>query len=782
MRPDQQHDRDSREQFYSYIPHLVQQSIAGRPDRARRAQRELTTGLIADPFYDPVLITFNQIQRLLLQEKSPTRAAAILSFASGLLVDVEKTISDQGGRTLRVSPLIVRTAQEIIENDGVVQQNRYVLTLVQHTMPKNYQSMLDAAQFILKAQQTGESTVAIGYLPPAKSADERAKRKEELALFNAWVHSIRQFRSDAEQVAGTTSRMGGSRRDAFVDLIKAEPETTNIFRERLFIRRIANLSMQDIKATSYPPSIEILEQMTTYFATLLSNLTTNRWADVDRYLATRLFLVPIFFHEPEGAITYRHHNLLANINLWQEYFTFQLMTGQSEMAAKIQTILGSLSQPSRYAVLHNAYQFTAHAVEHDPAYTGDNQLEIIDHHPFLSQAMKEYTEAHPEERFVYSDEIGRNYFQVVVLPHIEESLTALGVGELFREAVATIKAELLKQPFSEYHLNALREVFERRCTPEFLERLNLQTHELGSVTDSVWESTFEDEDGKRIHFLPMEEGLNIVTFSKDSVPSIMGLSSINIVTSGSLQQWQINVSFELQDNLIGINGVLDQAGKLMLKAPLEHEIPGLYRMLNLIAVLVFHDLAVQSRKEQCERNSQGEEERIKADGQKRIEPHRGRKHRSSLPRVQSDERLVHDVYTKTGYTPRRVELHKAMLKYARDYRAAIEQYEETVRRNAPPQELALVRSQLETTRQHAYRISSKKRESMPARFQLETIVDPITKEERYLQTWVIEHTSPKPTRDELQSPVKLYKRYYRRSSALSLLEQLKPWFVSTETL
>lgn len=76
-----------------------------------------------------------------------------------------------------------------------------------------------------------------------------------------------------------------------------------------------------------------------------------------------------------------------------------------------------------------------------------------------------------------------------------------------------------------------------------------------------------------------------------------------------------------------------------------------------------------------------------------------------------------------------------------------------------------------------YKISPEKRLNIPARFSLATIQDPVTGQELYLETWVVEQSNPKPTPEELQSSVRLYERYYRNSSTLAFLDQMKPWFV-----
>jgi hypothetical protein len=66
---------------------------------------------------------------------------------------------------------------------------------------------------------------------------------------------------------------------------------------------------------------------------------------------------------------------------------------------------------------------------------------------------------------------------------------------------------------------------------------------------------------------------------------------------------------------------------------------------------------------------------------------------------------------------------------------------------------------------------------LPPGFRLETAIDPITQDEVFLETWVVEHSKPKPTPEEKTSPVKMYTKYYYGSSAISFLDYLKTWIV-----
>ena len=152
-------------------------------------------------------------------------------------------------------------------------------------------------------------------------------------------------------------------------------------------------------------------------------------------------------------------------------------------------------------------------------------------------------------------------------------------------------------------------------------------------------------------------------------------------------------------------------------------------------------------------------------------------HGGSLPRVQTDKELIRAVYNYTGFTPRTVELHKRWLHGHEEYGTAVDLYNEACAMETSELAMAWITKELKESREKSRKASSAKVKSIPTRFELEHVTDPITGEIRYLRTWVIEHSSPRPTDEELKSPSKLYIRYYQKSSALAFLDQMKPWIV-----
>lgn len=370
----------------------------------------------------------------------------------------------------------------------------------------------------------------------------------------------------------------------------------------------------------------------------------------------------------------------------------------------------------------------------------------------------------------YIDEVGREYLEEVLAPRLKERLIELGLAEDLKEEITFLENHVKENPYSKIHLEVIKAVFEANAGTYFLERLNEYTQDTQQVTESVWDDTLS-----RIHFLPMESGENIIEFSPDSLPRLLGLKTITMARIGSLKDWQMSTVFEFENAEFVLYSMLDQDGKLEFKGPVAREMPGLYAMLNHIAVLTFHDLVVQEKKER-ETGTTKPKERID-NGDKPHAQSPDSVHRTSLPRRQYDRELIGDIYIATGCKPRRVDLHRTPLGRSENYLDAVTLYQDTINQNGSQDEISAAKEILDEARKRMYRISDQKKRSIPAKFSLRTQKDPVTKEELYLETWVVEHTSPKPTTEELASPLQLFKRYYKGSSALAFLDQMKPWFV-----
>ncbi|MDO8658593.1 MAG: hypothetical protein Q7K55_07655 [Candidatus Levybacteria bacterium] len=760
---------DVQTQFLHAIPSLVDKCI-GTDSKTRRARNELISGLIAQPFYDPTLLAFEHAQTLLVREQNPRAVRNIVEFLGELTLKTGNAILETGQpRQLNINSQTTAASNRIIENDGKIQKSKHVQTLLDVFLPKGYASALKIAHFALEGKQKGITTVELHQTSPGQSPEEKSKMEEELKLFNDWLIAIQGIYTKGKVEIAFDPTL----KDRFVDLLRLEPRMTTYSKERIITRKAAGMSIDDIEALPYPLSDEDDDKVTMYLSDILSSRSSHL-ADLD--LVSDLFFNPTPFSYDSKPVPYKNLKLFTNINAWQERFIYQLAYEQDQAKVdQLKTILSNAPESKTALIMLCAQQYTIYPYEYDPLFDGVMSLKRAASHPLLYPAICQYQEEHPEVSVIYmfADEIGKSYFESTVLPQLERRLKEFGVGKKFEKVIAITKEGLAKHPFSEIHMDTIKEIFFKNCGEEFLFKLNSRAAEIEEITLSVWQSIFEEG----MHYLPMQQGLNTVDFSEGSVADILGLALLTFNTSGSPQDWEINVSFKLQGTHIGIIGVLDQEGNLKLKAPIEKDIPGLYTMLNHIAVLAFHDLVVQAKKEEQERNGIKPIAEAGKKKKHRLESQTSKAHPAALPRRQTDTALISDVYKKTGYTPRRVELHPATLRGAKDYADKVRSYQEALAKNVSREELSRLQLELEGVRRNAYKISTAKKKSIPARFELQSVIDPATGENRYLETWVVEHTSPRPTDEELQSPIILFERYYKHSSALASLDQLKPWFI-----
>lgn len=452
-------------------------------------------------------------------------------------------------------------------------------------------------------------------------------------------------------------------------------------------------------------------------------------------------------------------------------FAFFLLYGETDLIRRdLQPLLSKLPEGALGACVINASNPFETDPDRENAYA-INSSPFAAKHPVMIKAFEDFQSNNPDfnNQVAYLDEIGVNFFNHTLVPLLRKRLGELGLEEKFNGELSKLDDYAKDNAYEKHHLIVLAQVFEENCGKEFLDKLSSRSKEIQEVTEDVWGNTLE-----KLHFLPMSTGINVVEFSDGSVPNILRLKNIMVFAGGSPQDWRMNVRYNLDNTDFCILGQLDQHGKLTLKAPVEQKIPGLYTLLNHIAVLVFHDLAVQGKSKTAATTPENGHGRSDEDGQPKTD---NKSHQRFLPRTQKDSQLVADVYESTHFKPRIVELHTMTLPGAKEYQSAVNLFNEAIAANVSDDQLSWITKELENARKKAHKISKEKKGNIPARFALGKIMDPITNEERFLETWVVEHTSPKPTEEELKSPVKLFERYYKHSSALASLDQMKPWFV-----
>lgn len=775
MTPDQEQKYHQQEQFLKRIPDLVDKSLFGRAGRSKQTSQDLIERTSNSPLFNPVLVAVDAVQRRLLLGYDVSALNNAKELLSEMIRQAGSNLpTGSDTKIINITPEIIEVVERIARNGQILQRDPKLAS----TLPVNYAKLVaDIPPYVRTCLNSGIKTAELIFTRPVREGEDLQKREADRKRWDQWVGILSEVFKSQESEQGEAERI-----DNFIDLVREEPEQ-DIFREKkLFTAQYAGISLADIQQLPYPLSEKDQARVTDYLLGLFSDRPSNlRVEEVDT-----LFFKSKFFSGPTGLTVYKNVALLSSLNSWQEQFVQRIIVqkdqSSDDQVRSLLILLPPASTPALLAsLLTSLYLWFTHPHELDPAFTGDYHAR-----PYFTydQAIADYQNSHPDEIIPskYGDEIAIDYFKAKILPILEERLRVLGIEENFRIPMQILNRMLQERSYEQEHLYAAREVFEKNCGEEFLQKLTEHAVEIDEITQRALKSVSEIG----MHFLPMHSGINTINFSPNSLPGLLGLKSISFNRTGGVDDWQLTVIYSFSDTHFKLLGFLNQNGELKFKAPLKQEIPGLYTMLKHIAVLSFRDLVVQEKMEKEEQDATAETadkapliEGQEKEGDRKIAvTHRSVSHGGTLPREQTDRQLIGYIYRKTNITPRVVEVHPAGLPGAKEYLNCLNLYQKAVDNGLSEEEIEERRKNLEIARQRAYQTSEAKRETVPARLKkLATIRDPITDEERYLETWVIEHTVPKPTEEELQSPVMLYERYYRRASSLAFLEQLKPWFI-----
>lgn len=554
--------------------------------------------------------------------------------------------------------------------------------------------------------------------------------------------------------------------DQIISLLKEEPRDPSSTRRTFFEEKHAGLSMLEIETLPYPLSENDIEKITYY---LLDTTSEKKLGFTERII--RHIFVPHHFRGLRTAFNPTNKELTKRINGWLTNAALQIVDYDPNKPINHSLVeLLKTYNPITSSAIMMLYMLTAHPYELDPeSKPGDNIP--WEKYPLYEQIALWYTENLPEEkRFdpAYADEIGQKYFLEILVPKLKKRLNTLGILENQTMIIEAIRESVTAIPYEETLLENILIEFSKRCGEQLLKKLETNKERVANITQLVWSNIVGN-----VHYLPIHEGYNIVDFSSQSLPSIIGLKAIRINASGNKSVFKTNIIFELQDSNFQINGIINEKGEALFRGNIEKTMPGLHTILQHIAVLTLHDLVIQE-KQQKNRFHLHVGERRKTEEHPQIDENQ---HRRPIPRQQTDDILIKSVHSETSFKPRRVELYKRYVGHGKEFENLCRLYEYGKNKGWSEQFLELVKKQISLARSKLWSPSTKKIENIPPLFRLDTTRDPITGEEVYLKTWVAEHTSPKPTKDELESPLKLYTRYYQNSSALSFLDQMLPWII-----
>lgn len=791
MGRDDRRREPGKEEFQNHISFLVQTAVEDKTVRGLEAQESILQALRVGEQYLPLLIVEKATDTLVFKGGDVTVHYGC-QLIDQVLSEAEK-LDRYKNAAVKVTPQVTKTIEGILVNSSLLAANPNFLRMQSERHKRFVDEVLPSVK---KQIDAGSKTVHISFsqnaevVEPGKvlikidGANLDGQGRRLLEQWSIWSIALAQTSNNDSIIEDSELR------DYLVDLLRTEPDVESYTHlPPLFIDKYGDISLADIDQMGYPLSEEEYKRVTEYVIGISSvdrnNVRYGRLGTIDM-----LFSAPNVFHGLIESKKINNKRILAVINSWQEQFLWNFIFGSEQQDIEEQTKRAVQALPSYVTDMLLVaglpiYVTRPHVA--NPYYSvGNLDLYINLMHPFVREALRRIWEQ-PDfgnQSFMSSDLIAREYYMDTVLPALKKRAAAFGKAGELREVIAVLEKEMSEKEYSKNYIRELRETFEYMCGKEFLERLGQHSQELTEVAQSTWDSIFQ----KDIHYLPIQEGFEILSFSDGSTPEVVGLKDVMVRRIGDPIDWKINFRFNLKAGGAVINGILDKSGNFSCELPLEENVPQLFLLIRHIAILTFHDLVIQekseaSKKKQKDQGNQDAQENgnvpvsTSYDGVIEIIKSRG----GSLPRVQRDTDLIDRVYKITGSAPRRVEIHKMTLQGVRAYLEGIGEYEISVGSDPNDEKyeenLDFYTSWLEETRKVAHQTSKTKRENVPARFQLNWILDPVTGEKRYLETWVVEHTKPKPTEEELHSLIKIFERYYKHSSALASLDQMKPWFI-----
>lgn len=769
------HNPDAQPNPYSQIPDLVRDSLLRKPKAARLAERKLLTLVQNSEFFDPVIIAASYIQNAIVQPRQNARRieGGVDLLEKVVLQRIGNNESSNGKKEIhiRIRPETVAAAKSLQKNDHLIKRIKFISQRLSY-----YDYVMGLASDIQKGNEQGKSQLDIVNVNKPKGNPSFS-----LEPFNLWHEDVSKLLLkllDLPKRKDLSSRI----LDDLIDSLKKEPEQGLPERKKLYTRRYAEISLEDIEHMQYPVAKKDFDRIADFLLSALSD-NTSLLHETDISALLTLFSHQTIFNDITGPIPIRNTNILAIINNWQENFADELLFGTNE---ERKTRVKDLIAQKAVNISQIMWDIHQHFRGNPDWGTAGNilPLDALLIHPVTHRYMKEFLERKPHQPVVrgkYIDELGKEYLEKTVIPLLRERLTELGLIDKTEEDVIFLEKYLEENPHSKTHLEAIRIVFEQNAGVYFLERLNEHTQEMEDITKAVWEEIYQ----KGIHFLPLSKGSEEIEFSSDSLPNLLGLKSIELRMSDS-QKGEVLVSFRFLNNsdfvLLSTLDLGEEENMLSFKAPLKENNPGLYTILNLIETLAMRDLVTQ---EIDIREPKHDNLPAKTKWQELIEwlkdrfskkPEKPKSTYDSLPRArtQKDQDVISSIHK--DFPQRRVSLHTRALAGAEAYWNTVGEYIEALIKK-DEERMPILEGKVEDARKKLNRIGKEKSANLPPLFRLETMEDPLTSEELYLETWVVEHTSPKPTEEELNSPVKLYERYYRNSSALAFLDQMKPWFV-----
>lgn len=629
---------------------------------------------------------------------------------------------------------------------------------------------------------TGETDDQATALSPSRGASEA-----EIAILGAaWGKWANRLDDQLKGSQFKTHDAPPAQSDEFVDLVFAEPR--NPKHPRFIDRRVSEIRFADIKNMAFPLSQEDWQRITDLAISLISRPV----ADPHHILATPLFFKAKPFLIEDQPVGYRHAQLFANLNNWQERLVDNLVYPKdAETEKKVRAIFQAAKTGSEiYLLGRNLGRYMLLPFEID--FPRDDEFRVSGVHPFSRRIANYITSSDPIITTFWSfTEMAQRRCVEEFIPRLIARTRQIGVSETFAPII-----EATSKYFTT--IQSLRG-FEQLIVNRLITRFNdTDRQRLDSEKTRVDEGIEAVRKGMLltgISSLPLEGHLTTIIPKAGGLADRMGVEKIRMTTvsnEGDPSNWHILVRLDLkgiENNWL--RAKMSPDGTVELMSLVEEQLPGISSLFKLITIAAIRDLTTKGV---APRKSSGEAAKEPARESEQVETPQSGHILKTVNRGALNESVIkEETIRKRAWhvagkrQPTFVAPHPMSLPLTEEYRAVLADYYLAQTPQATefvePEDSkrwAKIENVLEKAREAAHKASADKIEK--ATFQLHWVTHPISASEperHYLQTWVKQHRVPKLEATAQSFPV-IFNRVYRQGSAMQYTDEFISLLVGLE--
>ena len=796
---------------------LIGRSINPNGKVAKRAQSELQDILQNQPNFDLTLTTINLLQRQITGPNSADRIKNAFSVIDSLVEKSTCLQGDESSATLQVTGNARTTVEKILEQDNLIQSKKHLAKQIQPGYTELIYRLVPQLHEGLIEKPSG---TAIEYTPPkrspkpkkysaqstgytiqgmARNAQRGIKTSAYMEYLNEedqqWqdfliaVHAINEANFTLKTNQGEISDEPG-RLDKITSVLKEQPLLSN--RRHFYSAEINGVSLASIEQMPYPLSGYDAERITKFF---ISALKEDPNKDLLPDYVAHLIKIPLTLYDADAEPVPRENfYYLRNIEAWKMHFCYSILEDRDPEPTEQNLALWNLMPDQAKNVL--MFQF---GVMKHTSYDVLSDLERFN--PFLQNALREHGRSlgkYVQAFFTSEEAVWEKAFDEKYFPQMVQRLKALGLYDQVKTYLHHRLGKELESP-QMIQFTRLLDMYDYDF-PHLVDETDKRADEIREDAIKVWQQTLE----AGLQRLPLHDGVDIIHFSKRSVPRKMGVSKIYLNRSSDEDDWGVNVRFDFvppKDSDVSrrLIGFIAHDGTLTLQMPLGDSHPGIEAVLHKLAVVTFKDLAYQHERDELLHGQSVKQQELAIET---VTDANGDESDSSdkytdIPRPtiqvrrQTEVMLEERIRPKIKQDPRKISVHKMDLAGKSRYENASNDFamtrgiETTVltTRNTNPGVILFSgiwhetnRDALHNARKSIWKPSEQKISVWPEGVVRNTIADPETDETVYLNTWVTEHTKPKLT-PEQELEVILWQRHYQavrsEGSALATMDEFR---------